>query len=376
MKFLSLKKAAERLNTSPGELIEFAAKGEITLSVEVPPDFSVWLVTSSTLKNGQIEISKSADIHYIDIPKEEFPAPYSNQPPTRCPTYCTGYLANDNKPINSNNLKPLAGNPDYQPKMVKVCGLSDLRPAWVRHPQQINVPKNFAIQLKQSAKQENLELINQINNLNGYLVVLKKDNIENLQLTHDSLLISEKECASLFSRLTAFPFPPDELKDSSYTTPLMLDMNQVAREMHALAIRNKAIYPKPDTIKARLMEMPSFKQWAEKQASEVDAPYKDLADTAVMIIRPNDSHGKGDKIIEPADGYLSEKFKILIATSEQFGPQFSDAIKPSIEAVTKWLLKTNIGKDTAKRAAPLVWPHQERDAGRRKGIKNTKKTPI
>lgn len=372
MEFLSLTDAAKKLHTPTDKLRSMAAKGQIVLSVKIPPDVSVRLATSNYPDaKGYIEVSETAALSHLDIPAEEFSTSSPDKTPSRYPVYRSGYLESNHRPVHHLRLKPLTFRSDHpdssQPLRVKVYG-SDQNSPTLLSPHDERKPGEPAISPIQLDRPFSTELINELSNIPWHLVCLKQGQMVRLVPCTDSLLISTDTVSSLRKILTA-RLPSDEMTDIAYPTMFMQDMNQVAREMYALAIQNNNIYPKSEVIRERLLEMPSFKRWAEKSAT--DQHYQDLPNTAAEIIRPKAAQGKGNKKIDPTSGYLSERFKILIDASNEFGPKFKDAIKPSIDEVTKWLLGSEIGKDMAARAAPIIWPTQERSAGRRRGVKNS-----
>ncbi len=171
MEFFSLEVAAKKLNTSAKVLIDMAAKGRIVLSMRVPPDLRVGIVTSSSPNtNGKIEVSQTAPLSHLDIPKEELSIPLLNKTLSRYPTYQSGYLERNQQPIDRTRLKPRAFQPDnpdsFQAIWVQVCSHHDYNPAWQHPLDEQKSGESTPSQVKLN-KATSLELFNQLQNLHG-----------------------------------------------------------------------------------------------------------------------------------------------------------------------------------------------------------------
>lgn len=370
MKFLSLTHAAKRLHTTTEGLIGMAAKGQVVLTVDVPPGISIWEIESLTPDSkGQVQASKASPFSHLDIGKQDCLDLLTGKITPKHPIHAGGYLKSPTGSIRYHPVKDWARrksikeNPECRIIVLPGYGLTDTGDGNLVTLRESNSePQHPDLQIQDAGP----ESVNAAPSTTaGGLVSVKLGKLERIGINKESLLIT----VDRFNTLREKYLPPDEMIDHSHASAFMLDMNSVAREMFGRALRKRRVYPCREEVIEALSETESFKNAAVLLSDKEKKVLGKFQCVAADFIRPGEILGKGDKVIT-GQSYLSEKFKVLIAISRKFS-KISEK-EPSKDVRKKHIVeeleKNGIPINTRSTAALLINPSSISDRGRPPGV--------
>ncbi len=320
----SLSAAATELDLSVDLILQLAAQKQVTVSIPIPGDVAIWQRQDPILQTGSIwRTTHNPHFKLLSLDSSTCDALRGGAELKLSPLFSDGYLKPPGEVWQRHTPPPMWRSksadtppPGYPVREVDISSL----------------PEAASLGRLKS------------------LIAMREDKPCAIVVSQDLAVIHTDEISRYLDDL--LPLPESELIIYPTTTQYLVELDEVARQMYALGKLRKNHYPAAPVISEAIRKKPSF---AHRVANISIESYKDIVDTARIVITPEEITKRGKRVFDPDRGYVSPYLKVMMDVSYELHNSLSIT---SVGQLIDRLKYDNIPASLAERCPPLLLPRQ------------------